>query len=70
MNGTSEIIERWNAAGERLLRELNARPNDKATAWVKAVLRRELARQRKRLACLDAVEGIEQEVSDRSLPLG
>jgi hypothetical protein len=57
MNGTRETIERWNAAGERLLRELNETPNGKVTLWVKAVLRRDLARQRRRLACLDQHEG-------------
>ena len=70
MNGTRETSKRWIAAGERLLRGLNERPNDKVALWVKAVLRRDLARQRKRLARLDAVERNEQEVLGRSLPLG
>lgn len=52
MNGTRETLERWIGAGERLLRELKDSPTGDEQLRVEAVLRRDLARQRKRLACL------------------
>ena len=53
MNGTRETLERWIAAGERLLRELKDSPAGDEQLRVEAVLRRDLARQRERLACLE-----------------
>jgi hypothetical protein len=53
VNGTRETLERWIAAGERLLRELKDSQAGDEQVRIEAVLRRDLAHQRKRLACLE-----------------